>query len=110
MDTDAILGRFRRERQILASLQHPNIATLLDGGTSEDGLPYFVMEYIEGQRLLTYCDSRRLPVRDRLTLFRTICSAAHYAHHQDKPALRPVAPLRGDARFQELMRRIGLDK
>src|SRR5258708_27292077 len=78
MGTDAILGRFRRERQILASLQHPNIATLLDGGTSDDGLPYFVMEYIEGQRLFDYCDSRRLPVRERLTLFRTICSAAHY--------------------------------
>ncbi len=80
MDTDAILGRFRRERQILASLQHPNIAMLLDGGTSLDGLPYFVMEYIEGQPLLSYCDSQSLPIRERLTLFRTVCLAVQYAH------------------------------
>src|SRR5499433_4085183 len=54
MDSDAILQRFRNERQILATLDHPHIARLLDGGTTEDGLPYFVMEYIEGQSLLSY--------------------------------------------------------
>jgi serine/threonine protein kinase len=57
MDTDFILRRFRKERQILAALDHPHIARLLDGGTTEDGLPYFVMEFIEGQPLYSYCDS-----------------------------------------------------
>ncbi len=80
MDTEAILKRFRRERQILASLQHPNIAVLFDGGTSDDGLPYFVMEYVEGQPIDEYCDSRRLPIRERLILFCSLCSAVHYAH------------------------------
>lgn len=91
MDTDAILGRFRRERQILASLQHPNIAMLLDGGTSEDGLPYFVMEYVRGQQLLDYCDSRSRSVRERLTLFRTICSAVQHAH-QNQVVHRDLKP------------------
>ena len=63
MDTDFILRRFRNERQILASLDHPHIARLLDGGTTEDGLPYFVMEYIDGLPLFEYCDSRRRPLR-----------------------------------------------
>jgi serine/threonine protein kinase/tetratricopeptide (TPR) repeat protein len=80
MDTDFILRRFRRERQILASLDHPHIARLLDGGTTEDGLPYFVMEYIEGQPLYQYCDSHRLGIADRLNLFRQICDAVHFAH------------------------------
>jgi serine/threonine protein kinase len=80
METDFILRRFRNERQILASLDHPNIARLLDGGTTEDGLPYFVMEYIEGQPLVEYCDQRKLSTTERLKLFRTICSAVHYAH------------------------------
>ena len=57
MDTDFILRRFRKERQILAALDHPHIGGLLDGGTTEDGLPYFVMEYIEGQPLYSYCDN-----------------------------------------------------
>jgi len=57
MDTDFILRRFRKERQILASLDHPHIARLLDGGTTDDGLPYFLMEYIEGQPLYSYCDN-----------------------------------------------------
>src|SRR5205085_11509626 len=66
MDTEDILRRFRNERQILASLNHPNIARLVDGGTTEDGLPYFVMEYIEGQSLLDYCDGARLSTVERL--------------------------------------------
>ncbi len=78
LDTD--LQRFRNERQILASLDHPNIARLLDGGTTEDGLPYFVMEYVEGQPLVEYCDQRKLSTAERLKLFRTVCSAVHYAH------------------------------
>jgi eukaryotic-like serine/threonine-protein kinase len=91
MDTDFVLSRFRRERQILASLDHPNIAPLLDGGTTEDGLPYFVMEYIEGQRLYHYCDAQRLNIRERLSLFRHICDAVHYAH-QNLVVHRDIKP------------------
>jgi len=80
MDTDFILRRFRRERQILASLDHPHIARLLDGGTTDDGLPYFVMEYIEGQPLYQYCDSHQLNIAERLNLFVQICDAVHFAH------------------------------
>ena len=80
MDTDFILRRFRNERQILASLDHPNIARLLDGGTTDDGLPYFVMEFIDGLPLFEYCDARRLGVDGRLRLFARICAAVHYAH------------------------------
>ena len=80
MDTDFILHRFRRERQILAHLQHPHIARLLDGGTTADGLPYIVMEYIEGSRITDYCESRRLSVEERLRLFLDVCAAVEYAH------------------------------
>src|SRR5262245_35089982 len=92
MDTEAIVRRFRKERQILAGLDHPNIARLLDGGTTEDGLPYFVMEYVEGLPLDTYCDTHKLSIAERLQLFRTVCSAVQHAHergviHRDlKPA------------------------
>lgn len=80
MDTDYLLERFRNERQILARLDHPNIARLLDGGTTESGLPYFVMEYIEGQPIDEYCDEKKLSVVERLKLFRKVCAAVHYAH------------------------------
>lgn len=80
MDTDAILARFRRERQMLAALAHPNIARLLDGGTTEDGVPYFVMEYVEGKPIGTYCAERHLSTREQLTLFRTVCAAVQHAH------------------------------
>jgi serine/threonine protein kinase/predicted negative regulator of RcsB-dependent stress response len=80
MDTDFIISRFRHERQILASFDHPNIARLLDGGTTEDGLPYFVMEYIEGQPISQYCDEHRLNITERVKLFRQVCAAVHYAH------------------------------
>jgi serine/threonine protein kinase/tetratricopeptide (TPR) repeat protein len=92
IDTDAIVRRFRNERQILASLEHPFIATLLDGGTTEDGRPYFAMEYVEGQAIDDYCESRQLDVTARLELFRKVCSAVQHAHqnliiHRDiKPA------------------------
>ena len=82
MDTDFILRRFRTERQILAALDHPHIAHLLDGGTTEDGLPYFVMEYIEGQPLYNYCDEHQLSIAERLKLFTAICDALHYAHQK----------------------------
>ena len=80
LDTDDILRRFRTERQILAQLEHPNIARLLDAGSTEDGLPYFVMEYVEGQSLLDYCDATGAGVTERLQLFRKICEAVASAH------------------------------
>jgi eukaryotic-like serine/threonine-protein kinase len=89
---------FRRERQILAVLEHPNIARLLEGGTTDDGLPYLVMEYVQGQPIDSYCDGRRLPIAGRLRLFREICSAVSFAHrnlivHRDlKPGNILVAP------------------
>jgi serine/threonine protein kinase len=79
-EADAMVARFRRERQILANLEHPNIAQLLDGGTTADGSPYLVMEYVGGMPIDEYCDSRRLDVASRLRLFRTVCAAVHYAH------------------------------
>jgi serine/threonine protein kinase/tetratricopeptide (TPR) repeat protein len=91
MDTDFILRRFRKERQILAALDHPHIAGLLDGGTTEDGLPYFVMEYIEGQPLYRYCDEHQLSIPERLKLFRSICDAVHYAH-QKQVVHRDIKP------------------
>lgn len=91
MDTDFILRRFRKERQILAALDHPNIAQLLDGGTTEDGLPYFVMEFIEGLPLYQYCDQERLNILGRLNLFLSICDAAHYAH-QKQVVHRDIKP------------------
>jgi serine/threonine protein kinase/tetratricopeptide (TPR) repeat protein len=83
MDTEFVLRRFRNERQILADLEHPNIARLLDGGVTDDGLPYFVMEYIEeGRPITSYCDEQRLSTADRLKLFQTVCAAVHYAHQR----------------------------
>ena len=75
-----IVRRFRRERQILANLHHPNIAQLFDGGTTEDGRPYFVMEHVTGQPITEYCRARQLAVTERLTLFQQVCSAVQYAH------------------------------
>ena len=80
MDSDAVLQRFRHERQILAGLEHPNIARLLDGGTTGEGLPYFVMEYVGGQPIDEYCRRRQLSIDQRLGLFRQVCAAVSYAH------------------------------
>jgi non-specific serine/threonine protein kinase/serine/threonine-protein kinase len=80
MDTASIVRRFHRERQILAGLNHPNITALLDGGTTTDGRPYFVMEYVEGKPIGEYCDAHKLSTRQRLELFRPVCAAVHYAH------------------------------
>ena len=79
-DTQFIQERFKNERQILAGLEHPNIGRLIDGGTTEDGLPYFVMELVEGEPIDRYCESHRLSTVRRLELFRSVCSAVHYAH------------------------------
>jgi serine/threonine protein kinase/tetratricopeptide (TPR) repeat protein len=75
-----VRGRLRLERQILATLNHPNIARLLDGGTLEDGTPYIVMEYVDGEPIDSYCDRCNLTIEKRLELFLTICSAVHRAH------------------------------
>lgn len=80
MDTEAVLRRFRQERQILAGLEHPNIARLLDGGNTEDGLPYLVMEYVEGESVTAWCERRGLGPREKIALFRTISAAVHFAH------------------------------
>ena len=75
-----VQSRLRMERQILATLQHPNIARLLDGGRAHDGTPYLVMEYIDGEPIDAYCDRRRLSPQERIALVRTVCAAVHYAH------------------------------
>ncbi len=91
-DTDEVMRRFRAEREILARLEHPNIARLLDAGTTGSGLPYFVMEYVAGTRVTDYCFAQNLSIRARLELFRKICGAVQFAHqnlivHRDlKPA------------------------
>ncbi len=80
LDTEDVVRRFLVERQILASLSHPGIARLLDGGTTGDGRPYVVMEYVEGEPITAYCDARRLSVDARLALFREVGRAVAYAH------------------------------
>ena len=92
MDSAVVVRRFEHERQILASLDHPHIARLYDGGTTSDGLPYFVMEYVEGEPITHYCNRHRLGTKARLRMFCTVCGAVQYAHqtlvvHRDlKPA------------------------
>lgn len=81
-DTDFARDRFRRERHILAGLEHPHIARLLDGGSTEDGLPYFVMEFVEGESITSYCRRHKLSLIARLKLFRRVCSAVQYAHQK----------------------------
>ena len=79
---DEVLRRFRQERQILASLQHPHIARLLDGGTTEEGWPYIVMEFVEGYPLTVWSDRRGLNLEQRIRLFVQVCDAVTYAHRQ----------------------------
>lgn len=80
MDSEAVLKRFLNERRILASLEHPFIARLLDGGSTDEGLPFFVMEYIEGRTIVEHSASDELKIEDKLRLFRDICSAVSFAH------------------------------
>jgi serine/threonine protein kinase len=77
-----VVGRFRNERQILASLDHPNIARLIDGGTTEEGIPYLTMELVEGLPIDDYCDAHKLSITHRLKLFLDVCSAVQYAHQR----------------------------
>ena len=84
--------RFESERQILASIRHPNVAEIYDGGTTADGRPYFVMEYIQGEPIEKYCDTHRLPTRERLALFLQVCSAVHLAHQKLRIVHRDLKP------------------
>ncbi len=90
--SESALDRFRAERQILANLNHPNIAALIDGGVTDDGQPYIIMEYVDGKPVTQWCDEQRLPVDERLALFLQVCAAVQSAHrslvvHRDlKPA------------------------
>ena len=80
MDSHAVLARFRHERQVLACLEHPGIARLLDGGLDADGRPYFAMELVDGEPITDYADARRLDLDARLALFEGVCEAVAYAH------------------------------
>ena len=93
-DSEEVIRRFSQERQILASLSHPGIARLFDGGVTEDGRPYFTMEWVEGLPIVAYCQAKELDIADRLALFAEVCEAVAYAHdrniiHRDlKPSQR----------------------
>ena len=108
MASDRLLARFQEERRILARLEHPGIARLLDGGVTRQGQPWFAMEYIDGQPLDDWCDAHQLTVEERLRLFMEVCEALQYAHsrlviHRDlKPANILVAEEAGRARIKLL--------
>lgn len=108
MDSREVLARFEAERQALALMDHPNIARVLDGGTTENGLPYFVMELVRGVSIMEYCRQKKLGLRSRLELFVNVCSAVQHAHqkgiihrdlkpgnllvtmHDDKPVVKVI--------------------
>src|SRR5271163_4308097 len=98
LDSAELVQRFRVERQILATLNHPNIGAILDGGETKDGRPFIVMEYVEGQPITLASEGRGLSIPQRIDLFRSVCSAVHYAHqkliiHRDiKPSNVMVTP------------------
>ncbi|HEV8216486.1 MAG TPA: serine/threonine-protein kinase, partial [Gemmatimonadaceae bacterium] len=105
LESAELLAGFRAERQILASLNHPNIAHLLDVGETTDGRPYLAMEFVEGVQLTDYCDARRMMIDERLRLFRSVCDGARYAHqnlvvHRD---LKPSNILVTDAGVPKLL-------
>lgn len=79
-ENESVVRRFKKERQVLADLEHPHIARLIDGGTTENGLPYFVMEYVAGLPIDKFCDQRKLTATERLVLFRQVCTAVEFAH------------------------------
>ncbi len=82
MDTKSVIARFESERQALALMDHPNIAKVLDAGSTDKGRPFFVMELVRGVRITEYCDQNRLPTRERLTLFIQVCQAIQHAHQK----------------------------
>src|SRR2546426_7552524 len=82
MDTKQVIARFEAERQALALMDHPNIAKVLDGGATDAGRPYFVMELVRGVKITDYCDQNNLSTRDRLDLFTKVCHAIQHAHQK----------------------------
>jgi serine/threonine protein kinase len=82
MDSKAVIARFEQERQALAIMDHANIAKVYDAGTSPDGRPFFVMEYVPGEPITNYCDKNRLSISERLELFIPVCEAVQHAHHK----------------------------
>ncbi|MFN8570796.1 MAG: serine/threonine-protein kinase [Gemmatimonadaceae bacterium] len=103
-DTDELLRRFRLERQILARLEHPNIATLLDGGVTENGQPYLVMQYVDGTSITAYAAQHQLTLAQRLALFRTVCDAVQFAHanlvvHRDLKPSNILVTTQGEVRL-----------
>lgn len=89
--TPEFVERFRNERQVLANFDHPNIARILDGGDTADGMPFYVMEYVEGRPLDRYCDEEKLSLHDRLRLYQKLCDAVHYLH-QNQVIHRDLKP------------------
>jgi serine/threonine protein kinase len=98
MATPALIEHFRSERRILARLEHPHIARLLDAGLTETGLPYMVMEYVDGLPVTKYLDQARATIEERLRMFRLVCSAVHHAH-QRLVVYRDIKPGNGAAQF-----------
>ncbi|MDP6478568.1 MAG: tetratricopeptide repeat protein [Phycisphaerales bacterium] len=98
MDTEAVIRRFEAERQALAVMDHPGIATVFDAGVTEGGRPFFIMEYVRGVAITTYCDEHQLTLNERIDLFCQVCQAVQHAHakgviHRD---LKPANILVGD--------------
>ena len=83
LESDFAVRRFRHERQIVATLEHPYIGRLLDGGSTKEGLPYFVMEYVEGRQITHFCDEEKLDAQGRIQIFLRVCSAVQYAHERN---------------------------
>jgi len=98
MDSASVVARFEQERQALAVMDHPNVAKVFDGGITERGLPYFVMEYVQGEPITAYCDKKKLTLRQRLELFIPVCEAVQHAHHKGliHRDLKPSNVLVGD--------------
>jgi non-specific serine/threonine protein kinase/serine/threonine-protein kinase len=82
MDSKQVISRFEAERQALALLNHPNVAHIYDAGTTEDGYPYFVMEYVKGMSLTEHCDRQKLTIEERIKLFLQVCEAVQHAHQK----------------------------
>ena len=96
MDTKQVVGRFEVERQALALMNHPNVAKVFDAGATEQGRPYFAMEYVEGVPITEYCDRHRLTTRERLDLFMQVCEGVQHAH-QNAIIHRDIKPSKNAA-------------
>ena len=101
MDTVHVVARFEAERQALALMDHPAIATVFDGGSTPEGRPYFAMEYVKGEPITTYCDRQRLTITQRLELFTQVCEGVQHAHqkgviHRDLKPSNVLVTIQGD--------------